>query len=79
MTHIHSPGAADHHAFSGRPISSSLLLTVSEAAAALRISRSSIYRLFDAGELAWVQIGSSRRVTWAEIHRFIAAHTEAAS
>ena len=79
MTHIHSPGAADHHAFSGRPISGSLLLTVSEAAAALRISRSSIYRLFDAGELAWVQIGSSRRVTSAEIHRFIAAHTEAAS
>ena len=67
MTHIHSPGAADHHAFSGRPISRSLLLTVSEAAAALRISRSSIYRLFDAGELAWVQIGSSRRVTSAEI------------
>lgn len=79
MTHIHSPGAADHHAFSGRPISKSLLLTVSEAAAALRISRSSIYRLFDAGELAWVQIGSSRRVTSAEIQFFIAAHTEAAS
>ena len=79
MTHIHSPGAADHHAFSGRPISSSLLLTVSEAAAALRRSRSSIYRLVDAGELAWVQIGSSRRVTSAEIQFFIAAHTEAAS
>jgi excisionase family DNA binding protein len=57
-----------------------LLLTVSEAAAAaLRISRSSIYRLFDCGELAWVQIGASRRVTSADIHRFIAAHTEAAS
>ncbi|MGA9677321.1 MAG: helix-turn-helix domain-containing protein [Mycobacterium sp.] len=52
---------------------------VSEAAAALRISRSSIYRPFDAGELAWVQIGASRRVTSTEIHRFIAAHTEAAS
>jgi excisionase family DNA binding protein len=44
---------------------------------ALGISRSSIYRLFEAGELAWVQIGASRRVTSAEIHRFIAAHTEA--
>jgi excisionase family DNA binding protein len=50
-----------------------------EAAAALRISRSSIYRLFEAGELAWVPIGASRPVTSAEIHRFIAAHTEAAS
>jgi excisionase family DNA binding protein len=57
----------------------SLLLTVTEAAAALRISRSSIYRLFDAGELAWVKIGSSRRVTSAEIHRFVTAHTRAAS
>jgi excisionase family DNA binding protein len=79
MTHDHSPGASDYNAFTGRPVNGSLLLTVSEAAAALRISRSSIYRLFDAGELAWVQIGSSRRVTSAEIHRFIAAHTEAAS
>jgi predicted DNA-binding transcriptional regulator AlpA len=43
------------------------------------MSRSSIYRLFDAGQLGWVQIGASRRVTSAEIERFIAAHTEAAS
>ncbi|MGB8794100.1 MAG: helix-turn-helix domain-containing protein [Mycobacterium sp.] len=50
-----------------------------EAADALRISRSSVYRLFDAGQLAWVQIGASRRVTSSEIDRFIAAHTEAAS
>ena len=79
MTHTHSPSPSDRNAFASRPINGSLLLTVSEAAAALRISRSSIYRLFDAGELAWVQIGASRRVTSAEIHRFIAAHTEAAS
>ena len=65
--------------FTGRPINGSLLLKVSEAAAALRISRSSLYRLFESGELAWVQIGASRRVTSAEIHRFIAARTEAAS
>src|ERR1700689_2626715 len=64
--------------FTGRPINGSLLLKVSEAAAALRISRSSLYRLFESGELAWVQIGASRRVTSAEIHRLIAAHTEAA-
>jgi excisionase family DNA binding protein len=79
MTHTHSPSLNNHSVFQGRPINGSLLLTVSEVAAALRISRSSIYRLFDAGELAWVQIGASRRVTSAEIHRFIAAHTEAAS
>jgi excisionase family DNA binding protein len=79
MDQIHSPGTMEHNPFTGRPVNGRLLLTISEAAAALRISRSSIYRLFDGGELAWVQIGASRRVTSAEIHRFIAAHTEAAS
>jgi excisionase family DNA binding protein len=79
MTHTHSPSESEPTPFTGRPINDSLLLKVSEAAAALRISRSSIYRLFETGELAWVQIGASRRVTSAEIHRFIAAHTEAAS
>jgi excisionase family DNA binding protein len=79
MTQIHSESSTEHNSFTGSPINGSLLLTVSEAAAALRISRSSLYRLFEAGELAWVQIGASRRVTSAEIHRFIADHTEAAS
>jgi len=75
MTHTHSSSSTERNSFTGTRINGSLLLTVSEAAAALRISRSSIYRLFDAGELAWVQIGASRRVNSAEIHRFIVAHT----
>jgi excisionase family DNA binding protein len=79
MTHSPSPSPSEPNPFTGRPINGSLLLKLSEAAAALRISRSSLYRLFESGELAWVQIGASRRVTSAEIHRFIAAHTEAAS
>jgi len=79
MTHPSTPGRPSLGAFAGRPINFSLLLTIAEAAKALRISRSSLYRLFEGGELAWVQIGGSRRVTSAEIHRFIAAHTVAAS
>jgi excisionase family DNA binding protein len=56
-----------------------LLPTIPEAAARLRISRSTIYRLFEAGELRWVRVCASRRVSTAEINRFIAEHTEAAS
>jgi excisionase family DNA binding protein len=78
-THIDSCSPTEPIPFTGRPINGSLLLKVCEAAAALRISRSSLYRLFESGELSWVQIGASRRVTSAEIHRFIAAHTEVAS
>ena len=61
------------------PDRAGLLLTIPEAAAALRISRSSIYRLFDSGRLSWVLICGKRRVTLVEINRFIAAHTEVAS
>jgi excisionase family DNA binding protein len=55
-----------------------VLLTIPEAAARLRISRSSMYRLFDTGELRWVRVCASRRVSTAELGRFIAEHTEAA-
>ena len=57
------------------PARAGLLLTIPEAAAALRISRSSIYRMLDSGELSWVLICGKRRVSMAEINRFIAAHT----
>jgi excisionase family DNA binding protein len=63
----------------GEASSPRLLLTIPEAAARLRISRSSVCRLFDAGELRWVRVCASRRVSTAEINRFIAEHTEAAS
>jgi len=43
-----------------------VLLTIPEVATALRISRSSVYRLFDGGELRWVRVGSTRRVSSVE-------------
>ena len=38
------------------------LVTVSEAASFLRLSRSSLYVLMERGELAFVKIGRSRRI-----------------
>jgi len=53
------------------------LLTVSEAATALRISKTGIYRLFSRGELRWVQVGAHRRVSTDEIARFCATQERA--
>lgn len=52
------------------------LLTVQQTADLLQMSKVTVYRLFGRGELAWIQIGAHRRVTAAEIDRFLAAHTE---
>jgi excisionase family DNA binding protein len=38
------------------------LLTVSEAIAFMRLSRSTLYTLMDEGELAYVRIGRARRI-----------------
>ncbi len=55
------------------------LLTVAETMSTMRISRATIYRLFAAGELQWIQIGAHRRVTVAEVERFIAANAKASA
>lgn len=49
-----------------------LLLTVTEAAAALGLSRSVVYELTAAGALESVTIGRSRRVPVAALHDFVA-------
>ena len=38
------------------------LMTVAEAAEFLRVSRSKLYQIMDAGELAYAKIGRGRRV-----------------
>lgn len=47
--------------------------TVDEAATALGISRSYLYKLLKTGELKSVRIGASRRITPDAIHDFLAA------
>ncbi|MEU9832279.1 helix-turn-helix domain-containing protein [Streptosporangium sp. NPDC048047] len=49
-----------------------LLLTVSEAAAALAISRSKLYELIASGAVASVRIDGSRRVPVSALHDYIA-------
>lgn len=61
------------------PAARTQLLTVKDIVDALRISRSSVYRLFDSGELTWVQIGGSRRVRPEDLAQFIEQHRRLAS
>jgi excisionase family DNA binding protein len=49
----------------------SLLLTVTEAADALRLSRSTVYELIYAGTLLSVKIGSCRRIRRSDLERFV--------
>ena len=50
------------------------LLTVSEAIAFLRLSRSTLYSLMDAGDLAYVRIGRARRIPRRAVVDLAAAH-----
>ncbi|MBP3086984.1 helix-turn-helix domain-containing protein [Mycolicibacterium fortuitum] len=56
-----------------------LLLTIPETAEVLRVHKATVYRLFDKGELRWVNVGSRRLVTRAEVDRFIAEHEQGAA
>ena len=49
-----------------------LLLTTTQAARALGVSRTTIYKLITKGELVPTHIGRSTRISLAELHRFVA-------
>lgn len=49
-----------------------LLLTTSEAAAALGISRAKLYELLARGELRALKINAATRVSVAELERYVA-------
>lgn len=49
-----------------------MLVPVAEAAALLSLSRSKVYELIAAGEIAVIKIGKSARIERQELERFIA-------
>jgi excisionase family DNA binding protein len=50
-----------------------MLLTIPEVAAALRVSRRSVYRLFETGRLRPVHIGRRTLVAQRELDAFVAS------
>lgn len=48
-----------------------MLLTVSEAAAALGMGRSFVYQLVTTGELPSVKLGKNRRVPVVELEKYV--------
>ena len=55
-----------------------LLLTVDEAAEALAVSRSTIYRLLKSGDLVATRIGTAVRIPEQALRRFVDARTRVA-
>lgn len=53
-------------------------LTVTEVAAELRVSRMTIYRMLEAGDLPGVRIGRSLRVSREGLSAYLAAHAPTA-
>ncbi len=47
-----------------------LLVTIDEAAQALSVSRRTLYRLIDTGQIDTVRIGSSRRIPTVALQSF---------
>lgn len=54
------------------PAKEKLAYTVSEAASLLSLSRSLMYELINAGKIETVKIGRARRITKAQLDRFLA-------
>ncbi|MBI2379095.1 MAG: helix-turn-helix domain-containing protein [Deltaproteobacteria bacterium] len=50
------------------------LATCPEAQAFLRVGHSTLYRLMGCGELAYVQIGRSRRIPWRALRDLASRH-----
>ncbi|HUY87823.1 MAG TPA: helix-turn-helix domain-containing protein [Pirellulales bacterium] len=51
------------------------LAMVPEVAAHLKVSRSKVYQMMDAGELRFVKLGGSRRVRWEDVDELVRRNT----
>ncbi|MPZ62185.1 MAG: helix-turn-helix domain-containing protein [Propionibacteriales bacterium] len=54
-----------------QPLSESTFLTVAEVAAAMRVSKMTVYRLVHSGELPAVRVGRSFRVPAAAVDEYL--------
>jgi excisionase family DNA binding protein len=54
----------------GRNLTADGLADVREAAEFLSMSRSSLYKLMDTGELRFAKIGKARRIPWRSLRDF---------
>ena len=67
-------GRSGEDAVQGSPsFSDDRLLTVSEVAAAMRVSTMTVYRLIKAGELGAIRIGRGYRIPQREVERYLEA------
>lgn len=64
-----------HHGEKHAPSGTTLLLTVEETAAELRIARRRVYEMIKDGDLKSVKIGKSRRVRSADLAEYVAGLT----
>jgi excisionase family DNA binding protein len=50
------------------------LARIHEATRFLGVSRTTVYRLMEDGQLAYVKFGKSRRIDWSDVYCFIATN-----
>lgn len=55
-----------------------MLLTINEAATAMSVSRSTLYKILRTGELKSIRLGAANRIPAENIQAFIAARQECA-
>jgi excisionase family DNA binding protein len=58
-----------------QPFATGGLLTVSEVAAAMRVSNMTVYRMIKAGELPAMRVGKNYRIRERDVERYLMARS----